>query len=476
MVSTADGNAGVLRAARPRGRWMINLDDTSISPGSRRHHHDAVGEQDRLVDAVGDEDHGLAGREPQLLEIDAHLFAGQRVERAEGLVHQQQRRVVDQRSRDRGALLHAARKLVGIARSRNRPDRPRRAVAGRESMMVAPPAARACRSGRARFRGRPPFEQDRLLEDDADVGDRRGRRGGLPSRPRRAVGMISPPIRRIRVLLPQPDGPTTAMNSPLADIEVDAVQGDGFRRVAAEDLGDVAEPRSKSGASAPRRRCPVRHGFDNGTAGRRPCLLDELVGVEAVGWRDRFPGRDTWSAAPWSSPSPPRRHSRSACPWCWPSSSSPRSAWSCLRRAIGVDVRLDLHRRIDGGLRVVDRRLPRLLAGAHEALHQIGIVLDGILVGVHGDADRVDAEVGEAQRIGVEALGADGEDLVVDAAEQRVDLLLHHGDRFGAGIHEDQLDLVRIEIVGGDDGRERAGSGRRRATPPASCLRDPWPS
>ena len=49
---------------------------------------------------------------PDAQQLEVHLLAGQRVERAERLVHQHQLRVVDQRACDRRALLHAARQLV----------------------------------------------------------------------------------------------------------------------------------------------------------------------------------------------------------------------------------------------------------------------------------------------------------------------------------------------------------------------------
>jgi hypothetical protein len=51
---------------------------------------------------VGDEQHGLAGLHPQLFQVDAHLLAGQRIERAERLVHQ------DKRAHDRGAPVDQA--------------------------------------------------------------------------------------------------------------------------------------------------------------------------------------------------------------------------------------------------------------------------------------------------------------------------------------------------------------------------------
>ena len=112
IFCAASMNSGWLRAASPRGRGERNVVDLLDAAGARRHHDDAVGEQHRLVDRVRDEQHGLAGLHPQLFEIDAHLLARERIERAERLVHQQQRRIVDQRAHDRGALAHAAGELA----------------------------------------------------------------------------------------------------------------------------------------------------------------------------------------------------------------------------------------------------------------------------------------------------------------------------------------------------------------------------
>ena len=57
---------------------------------------------------MSDEDDGLAALAPDALQLEVHVLAGQRIERAEGLVHQDELGVVQQGSRDRGALLHAA--------------------------------------------------------------------------------------------------------------------------------------------------------------------------------------------------------------------------------------------------------------------------------------------------------------------------------------------------------------------------------
>jgi len=82
--------------------------EVTVLAGPRRHDQHAVGEKDGLRNAVRDEDDGLAALEPDALQIQIHLLARHGVERAEGLVHQQERGVVDERPDDGDALLHAA--------------------------------------------------------------------------------------------------------------------------------------------------------------------------------------------------------------------------------------------------------------------------------------------------------------------------------------------------------------------------------
>src|SRR5262249_49738757 len=48
---------------------------------------------------------------PHTEELHAQLLAGHGVEGTEGLVHEEQRRIVDQRATDRNPLLHAPREL-----------------------------------------------------------------------------------------------------------------------------------------------------------------------------------------------------------------------------------------------------------------------------------------------------------------------------------------------------------------------------
>jgi hypothetical protein len=82
------------------------LTTTSAPPGASprgvvavAHEQDAVGQQDGFVHVVGDHEHGLLG-----LAHDAHQLvldgaAGQRVERAEGLVQQQHLGLMRRRAR-----------------------------------------------------------------------------------------------------------------------------------------------------------------------------------------------------------------------------------------------------------------------------------------------------------------------------------------------------------------------------------------
>ena len=100
--------------------------------GPRSHHHDPLREVDQLEHRMGDEHHGLAQRLPQRQEVVVEAKARDLVERGERLVHQQERGLGDQRARDRGAHLHAARKLARIAlREAGKPDARERRVDAR---------------------------------------------------------------------------------------------------------------------------------------------------------------------------------------------------------------------------------------------------------------------------------------------------------------------------------------------------------
>ena len=78
-------------------------------------HRDLVAELDGLVDVVGDEDDRLAEVALQPQELVLQLLAHHRVDGAERLVHEHDRRVGRERPGDADALLLAAGELGGVA-------------------------------------------------------------------------------------------------------------------------------------------------------------------------------------------------------------------------------------------------------------------------------------------------------------------------------------------------------------------------
>ena len=96
---------GGLAVARPR---QVDLDLVEDAAGARAHHHDAVGEHDRLVDVMGDQDQGRLGVGPQIEQMVLQIGAGKSIERGERLVEQQHFRPRHQRARNGDALRLAA--------------------------------------------------------------------------------------------------------------------------------------------------------------------------------------------------------------------------------------------------------------------------------------------------------------------------------------------------------------------------------
>jgi len=88
---------------------IVGLADAT---GARRHDDQLGRHEQRFLDAVGDEEHHLPGLAPDLEDQLLHGLARQCVERPQGLVHEQHRRVAGQRAGDPHALLHAAGQLV----------------------------------------------------------------------------------------------------------------------------------------------------------------------------------------------------------------------------------------------------------------------------------------------------------------------------------------------------------------------------
>ena len=91
-------------------RWSELLDAAVAHDG------DAIRHRHRLLLVVGDEDEGDPDLALDPLQLHLHLLAQLQVERAERLVEEQHLGVVDERARERDALLLPAGQLVRLAR------------------------------------------------------------------------------------------------------------------------------------------------------------------------------------------------------------------------------------------------------------------------------------------------------------------------------------------------------------------------
>src|SRR5262249_11853351 len=148
----------------PRESDVEYLDD---APRPGRHHAYAVGQQDRLGDAVRHEDDGLARPHPDVLQLEIEPVAGQGIERAEWLVHQQKARGGHQRPGDGDALAHAAGQLPRMpfeqVRQPEQLEQALRAVAmsGLVQVLQLDRQHDVVKNG-------SPIEQDILLKDHAE--------------------------------------------------------------------------------------------------------------------------------------------------------------------------------------------------------------------------------------------------------------------------------------------------------------------
>ena len=124
---------------------------------------------------MGHENYRLLVGAPDAHQLEAELLAGHGIERGKRLVHQQHRGVVDERTAEGDALLHAAGELA------------RKALleAGKadelDQLHGAPARARLVETenlGRQQHvvEHGAPGEQHRLLEHDADIAGRAGER------------------------------------------------------------------------------------------------------------------------------------------------------------------------------------------------------------------------------------------------------------------------------------------------------------
>ena len=215
----------------------------------------------------------------QPLDIGQDLGLARVVERGQRLVHQDQLRAGEQRAADRDALLLAARQQAGPAVEQ---------MADAEQVDDARPCRRSARraartSGRSADSGRPSYagtaaRPGRHSRCGACASARRCRAAvSTSTRPSTAMrpssGRISPAMRLTSEVLPEPDGPNSAVSRPPLSkrgVEREARPADGgcrptalIRCPSAGRRGAPALPRrsappwrwrSRSASAAARRR------------------------------------------------------------------------------------------------------------------------------------------------------------------------------------------------------------------------------
>ena len=181
---------------------------------------------------MGDEHHRRAGHAADVEQQVLHLHAGQFVERAERLVHQQQRRPRHQRAAERDALLHAAGELmrpaVGEGREADQIEQLQRALFRRRVVLrpaisignstLASTVRHGSRFGVWNTKPKSSCGPMHLAAADFDAG--------------RGSPRVMPATMRNSVVLPQPLGPSSETSSPCLNEVGDVFQRDDVGRPA----------------------------------------------------------------------------------------------------------------------------------------------------------------------------------------------------------------------------------------------------
>ncbi len=171
MPSTVPAGGCWRRRSRPRRRSPASSTAPAACRAARSavvHHPDVIGQHQRLGLVVRDVDEGRAEGALQLLQLELHVLAQLHVERAQGLVEQQQCRLEHHAAGDRDALALAAGELLGALGRRRRPGRRARAWPRRARSRSRLPTPRRA-SPKATFsRHRHHREQRQLLEHHVD--------------------------------------------------------------------------------------------------------------------------------------------------------------------------------------------------------------------------------------------------------------------------------------------------------------------
>ncbi len=125
---------------------------------------DAVGQEQRFLDIVRDQQRGEALALPERHDFGLHGDARQRIELAERLVENEDPRIVHQRPCQRHPLRHAARQLVriGVAELRE----PDQVEGGIDTLPLALQDALRLEAERDIVPDGPPRKQRRILKHD----------------------------------------------------------------------------------------------------------------------------------------------------------------------------------------------------------------------------------------------------------------------------------------------------------------------
>ena len=175
---TSSKNRGSSRVSAVRGGRQVDVDDAGDAAGpglitTTRVERKTASEIECVTKTTVD---GELLPDREQLEVQA--LPGHLVERAERLVHQQQRRLEGKRACDRDALLHAARELPRMVIAEDvQLDEVEHLLHARLAPRAVP-AEQLERQGDV-LRDGAPFEQHRVLEDDPVVAVGARLAGGL---------------------------------------------------------------------------------------------------------------------------------------------------------------------------------------------------------------------------------------------------------------------------------------------------------
>ena len=172
----------------------IDMDDALDPRGTAGEYHDPVRQERRFQGVVRNKDAARRGLAPQILQQPAQPARGQFIERAERLVQQHDIRLDRKRPRQRHALALTAGQRQRISLGVTLEHLRALPVIGAGRLFHDLDVAR----------DGEPVEQPGLLEHHTKTRDAVGRRDGLSR----------PAARCNSVVLPIPDGPTTATSSP----------------------------------------------------------------------------------------------------------------------------------------------------------------------------------------------------------------------------------------------------------------------